>query len=486
MTRSSDEDSSSESGCDQVELLVGMGFGPKAAGRALREARYDFDAALDMLEKEQAKISASAEQAGNSGEDAPKRRRTEGVASQAGKEQDEPQATTNEICNEEDTAVWRSYVDAETEICDWEDGLRLWKGPDRKLLLFGPADAVDTLARRAAQEQLEGRTPGTLQPATRSSGEEKRFVRTRLAAALPAVGTWKRDGTLALEPISDFALELFRSTVPRRLTGTSEAIDNKIPKELHCGSAVASHYVEGCLAAYRSFRSVFHGLRAQLKDDLERLTFRKKLAGTTNEVVKGRDDAICWIDLPSSTASGCSSSVTSMKFPALQEAARWMEVFAVQQWREWGYYERKNKHQSTLLRPARAMVARYPGNGARYVTHRDNECHLNHRALTVILYLSDDCEAEPWDVERDGGQLRAYTGPTGDGNSLSSSSTSCDAFTSPESPHVDIAPEFGTMACFRADLVPHEVRRAYRERTALTMWFLDLDVKKLPLIADMK
>ena len=57
---------------------------------------------------------------------------------------------------------------------------------------------------------------------------------------------------------------------------------------------------------------------------------------------------------------------------------------------------------------SKAMIACYPGGGARYIRHCDNSCHrgrgsrCNGRRLTAIMYLNPDWR------HTDGGELRVY------------------------------------------------------------------------------
>ena len=109
--------------------------------------------------------------------------------------------------------------------------------------------------------------------------------------------------------------------------------------------------------------------------------------------------------------------------------------------------------------PTLCMVAVYAGsldNPTFYCRHYDGgspgsaDAVRNPRRLTVICYLNDDT----WDVERDGGALRAYYPPT----SARSGS------------HVDIAPKAGRVLMFDSCTVEHEVRPTYATRMALTLW----------------
>ena len=99
------------------------------------------------------------------------------------------------------------------------------------------------------------------------------------------------------------------------------------------------------------------------------------------------------------------------------------------------------------------MAAIYAGSRDRptyYVRHRDGGSYRgNPRRLTCIVYLNAD-----WDVERDGGALRAYL-PDGSGE------------------HVDVAPKAGRLLLFDAVRVEHEVRPTFASRVALTLWAND-------------
>ena len=73
-----------------------------------------------------------------------------------------------------------------------------------------------------------------------------------------------------------------------------------------------------------------------------------------------------------------------------------------------------------------------------------------HLTQTCICYLNE----EDWDVERDGGALRAYYPPT-----------------SPKAgTHVDVTPKAGRVLLFDSCTVEHEVRPTYATRSALTLW----------------
>jgi SM-20-related protein len=84
--------------------------------------------------------------------------------------------------------------------------------------------------------------------------------------------------------------------------------------------------------------------------------------------------------------------------------------------------------------------------GSFYRRHLDQFEDVGQRAITTVLYLN-----EAWQPE-DGGQLRLLLGGEGD-------------------PHVEVAPEAGTLVTFRSDSVVHEVLPAHRERMSLTGWY---------------
>ena len=107
---------------------------------------------------------------------------------------------------------------------------------------------------------------------------------------------------------------------------------------------------------------------------------------------------------------------------------------------------------------SKAMVACYPGGGARYVRHCDNSCESGHgercngRRLTAIIYLN-----EGWTLLH-GGELRLFApfAPKG------------------VPPLCDVAPLADRLVLFYADYrVPHEVLPAHDERLAITAWYFD-------------
>ena len=91
-------------------------------------------------------------------------------------------------------------------------------------------------------------------------------------------------------------------------------------------------------------------------------------------------------------------------------------------------------------------MALYPP-GSFYRKHLDQFRGVAHRKVSAILYLNP-----AWSVD-DGGELRLYLEPAGEGE------------------YRDIAPLGGTLVCFRSDRFHHEVLPTRRERRSLTGWF---------------
>ncbi|WP_242921994.1 2OG-Fe(II) oxygenase [Pontibacter liquoris] len=88
--------------------------------------------------------------------------------------------------------------------------------------------------------------------------------------------------------------------------------------------------------------------------------------------------------------------------------------------------------------------------GTVYQRHLDQFQTNDHRQLSFICYLNED-----WLPEH-GGNLRLYL-PQPDGAEET----------------VDVLPVAGRLACFRSNLIPHEVLAATRPRYSLTGWMLD-------------
>eukprot|EP00658_Telonema_sp_P-2_P011495 TRINITY_DN14399_c0_g1_i1.p1 TRINITY_DN14399_c0_g1~~TRINITY_DN14399_c0_g1_i1.p1 ORF type:complete len:219 (+),score=54.33 TRINITY_DN14399_c0_g1_i1:287-943(+) len=98
-----------------------------------------------------------------------------------------------------------------------------------------------------------------------------------------------------------------------------------------------------------------------------------------------------------------------------------------------------------MLMRASAMVTVYPGNGAHYVRHIDNN-NGNGRVLTTILYLNPH-----WQPSHNG-CLRLYL----------------------KAGTVEIEPLFNRLVIFWSDSrCPHEVLPAHSLRYAMSIWYLD-------------
>ena len=91
-------------------------------------------------------------------------------------------------------------------------------------------------------------------------------------------------------------------------------------------------------------------------------------------------------------------------------------------------------------------LAVYPV-GALYKKHIDQFQAVQQRTVTCILYLN-----EIWG-EADGGQLRLYLEPDGEGS------------------FVDILPQGGMLVTFLSADFYHEVLPSKRERVSITGWF---------------
>jgi len=118
----------------------------------------------------------------------------------------------------------------------------------------------------------------------------------------------------------------------------------------------------------------------------------------------------------------------------------------------------------TATPPPRLMLANYPGSGARYVSHLDNDPndpgHLEgevgsracDRAVTAIVYMNDG-----WEESR-GGCLRIVRRSENGGGASGA---------------VDVAPSEGRLVLFDCRRVPHEVLPAHHTRWAMTAWIND-------------
>eukprot|EP00928_Gymnodinium_smaydae_P073341 TRINITY_DN56558_c0_g1_i1.p1 TRINITY_DN56558_c0_g1~~TRINITY_DN56558_c0_g1_i1.p1 ORF type:complete len:671 (-),score=159.40 TRINITY_DN56558_c0_g1_i1:38-1987(-) len=97
-----------------------------------------------------------------------------------------------------------------------------------------------------------------------------------------------------------------------------------------------------------------------------------------------------------------------------------------------------------------AMFTVYPGDAARYIKHTDNSLMTDGRRLTVILYLNKGWEPA------DGGCLRLFE-PT-----MQSMRTKRD-----------VEPIWNRLVAFwSTDEVPHEVLSSFRDRAAVSIWYI--------------
>ena len=125
-----------------------------------------------------------------------------------------------------------------------------------------------------------------------------------------------------------------------------------------------------------------------------------------------------------------------------------------------GRAEETMRRLATATAPDKLMLANYPGDGARYVAHLDNDpedprhsegepgLRARDRAVTAILYLNPDWE------ESHGGCLRVRLEGTG-------------------APTVDVAPSAGRMVLFDCRRIVHEVLPSHASRWAMTAWIND-------------
>ncbi|MDY7232666.1 2OG-Fe(II) oxygenase [Hyalangium rubrum] len=93
------------------------------------------------------------------------------------------------------------------------------------------------------------------------------------------------------------------------------------------------------------------------------------------------------------------------------------------------------------------QLAWYPGEGARYVRHRDAFPGQSNRRVTAIFYANPD-----WRPEH-GGQLRLFL----------------------EEGTVEVAPTLDRLVVFLSEKLEHEVLPAHAPRLALTAWYYGRD-----------
>lgn len=89
------------------------------------------------------------------------------------------------------------------------------------------------------------------------------------------------------------------------------------------------------------------------------------------------------------------------------------------------------------------QLAWYPGQGARYVRHRDAFPGQSNRRVTAIFYANPDWRSEH------GGQLRLFL----------------------EEGTLEVAPTLDRLVVFLSERLEHEVLPAHAPRLALTAWY---------------
>lgn len=103
------------------------------------------------------------------------------------------------------------------------------------------------------------------------------------------------------------------------------------------------------------------------------------------------------------------------------------------------------------------LYAYYP-RGGYYRRHRDavpNSASVL-RTYSLLLYLN----AEDWDTNLNGGQLRIHLDGGGD-----------ELLPDAEPKYVDVDPLGGTLVLFKSDMIPHEVLNTNAERYAIVGWY---------------
>jgi hypoxia-inducible factor prolyl hydroxylase len=140
--------------------------------------------------------------------------------------------------------------------------------------------------------------------------------------------------------------------------------------------------------------------------------------------------------------------------------------------------ELKGKHYKLggIYERSDAMLALYPGEGARFANHIDNTTE-DGRRLTLLVYLN------PGWTEADGGALRiTEIVPDSDTDSNINininNNTSSGELAETRRVAVDVLPMAGRMACFLSSEIPHEVRPTYGDRFSLTIWYYDREERK--------
>jgi hypoxia-inducible factor (prolyl hydroxylase) len=157
-----------------------------------------------------------------------------------------------------------------------------------------------------------------------------------------------------------------------------------------------------------------------------------------------RGDAVLWMDNQalSATAFVKDGAKRKCSFRTLGQVVKSLDRLVMGELRD------RVPPLKRLHKRSDAMLAIYPGDGARFARHIDNTA-TDGRHLTVLCYLNPT-----WDYPANGGALRIFPA---DG----------------VSPPVDVAPMGGRVAMFYSHLVPHEVLACHAPRHAVTVWYYD-------------
>ena len=132
-----------------------------------------------------------------------------------------------------------------------------------------------------------------------------------------------------------------------------------------------------------------------------------------------RGGSVCWLD---------------PGMPAGDDFMLWME----------GLRSSLNRNLFLGLDAFEAHYAHYP-TGTSYETHLDRHQHSNARVVSAVIYLNSD-----WPLDA-GGELVIY-----------------DAH---DVPRLTLEPRGGTLVLFMSEGMPHEARKATRDRWSIAGWF---------------
>lgn len=147
-----------------------------------------------------------------------------------------------------------------------------------------------------------------------------------------------------------------------------------------------------------------------------------------------RNDRVIWVDGKEDNCCEINNLIQTLSSVVINSST-------------WSLYSNNELDKIVINKRTKAHVSCYPGNGTRYVRHVDNP-NDDGRLITSIYYLNEN-----WDTKRQGGLLRMY--PTG------------------SNVVANIEPLFDRALFFWSDRRnPHEVLPAYRDRYAITVWFI--------------